>query len=248
MSDFVYDIRWSDRLDEKFITDYLSLQNEVFHCGSRDRFDLQFVNNIYGNSILVVVYLGDEPVAARALWRNDINGQESYQPGSTCVKAVCRGRGIFTEMTKRAVSELPEGVIVYNYPNYNSFPGYMKMGWCIAGKYKSRLYTSYTEFKKEHLVPIDNEYVKWWLIGTELKYKKICGRYFLVQKDRRPFCYHILGETDEQSALLFPKLSFGLIFYKSRKETWYNNKLGSSCVVTKNLDINFIPTWKIDAV
>lgn len=248
MENLRYDIRWSDSLDEKFITDYLQLQNEVFHCGSRDRFDVQFINNIYGNSILVVVYLDDEPVAARALWRNDINGQESYQPGSTCVKAVCRGKGIFTEMTKKAVSELPAGVIIYNYPNYNSFPGYMKMGWHVAGKYKSRLYTSYKAFRKEHPASIDNEYVKWWLKGTELRYKKIRGRYFLVQKDRRVFCYHILGETDEQSALLFPKLKLGLIFYKSQKETWYNKSLGASCVVTRNSDIDLIPTWKIDAV
>lgn len=248
MDNLRYDIRWSDKLDEKFIADYIYLQNEVFHCGTRERFDIQFIDNIYGKSLLVVVYLDDEPVAARALWRNDINGKESYQPGSTCVKEVCRGRGIFTEMTKKAVAELADDVIIYNYPNYSSFPGYMKMGWCVAGKYKSRLYTSYAEFKREHPISIDNEYVKWWLKGTELKYKKILGRYFLVQKDRRPFCYHILGETDRQSAMLFPKLTFGAIFYKSQKETWYNKKLGASCVVTRNSNIDFIPTWKIDAV
>ena len=248
MENLRYDIRWSDELDEKFIADYLSLQNEVFQCGTRDEFESQFINNIYGKSVLVVVYNGDEPVAARALWRNDINGKEAYQPSSTCVKDTYRGKGVFTLMTQKALSMLSSDSVIYSFPNNNSLPGYKKMGWRVYGKYKARLYLLYKNYRKEHPAQIDDEYVNWWLKGKSLLCKKIGQKYFLLQKDRRPLCYHILGEVGKKSALLFPKLIFGLIFYKSQKSVWYNKKLGTSCLVTINYDIDMIPTWKVDAV
>lgn len=248
MDNFRYDIRWSDSLDEKFIVDYLSLQNEVFNCGTREEFEKQFFQNIYGKSLLVVVYSGEEPVAARALWRNDVDGREAYQPGSVCVKKIYRGKGIFTLMTQKAIALLPSDSVIYTFPNINSLSGYKKMGWCIYGAYKARLYLSYTKYSKEHPVQIDDEYVNWWLKGKSLWCKKIGQRYFLLQKDKRPLCYHILGEIGKKSASLFPMLIFGFIFYKSQKNTWYNKKLGSSCLVTRNYDIDMIPTWKIDAV
>jgi hypothetical protein len=248
MDNVHYDIRWSDRLDERFIDDYIALQNEIFNVGSRDEFDRQFINNIYGRSVLVVVYADGEPIAARALWRNDINGNEAYQPGSTCVINKYRGRGIFMEMTRKAIAELPEGVIIYNFPNTNSFPGYMKMGWRVAGSYKARLYLSYKEYAGEHPSPIDDQYVKWWLSGKALFHKKIASHYFILQKDVRPFCYHILGEVSMRSAKMFPEVNMGLVFYKSQKVTCYNKRLGSTNVVCRNTDVSDIPTWKIDAV
>jgi hypothetical protein len=248
MSDIVYDIRWTDELDEKFIEDFLYLQSEVFHCGSRDEFRCQFEENIYGKSIVVVVYYEDRPVAARGLWRNDIEGREAYQPGGTCVLPICRGKGIFKEMTMRAIAQLSPQAIIYNFPNYNSFPGYIKMGWKLQCDYRARLYTSYSEYNKEHPIKVDEKYVNWWLLGKNLLYTKKGNHYFLVQKDRRPLCYYIFAEVDQTSALKFPKLGLGILFYKSTKTTWYNNKLGPSHVVCKNCELNYIPTWKIDAI
>lgn len=248
MSDILYDIRWTDELDEKFISDFLFVQNEVFHCGSREEFKCQFEENIYGRSVVVVVYLDGEPVAARALWRNDIDGKEAYQPGSTCVLPICRGKGIFKEMTMQAISKLPSPAIIYNFPNYSSFPGYMKMGWNLVCDYRARLYISYKAYHQEHSMIADKDYVNWWFVGKKLKFVKRGSHYFLVQKDHRPLCWHILAEVDKESALKFPKMVAGILFYKSAKVTWYNKKLGASHVVCKNRDQEYIPTWKIDAV
>jgi len=46
-----------------------------------------------------------------------------------------QGRGIFTRLTLTALDELrDEGVdIVFNTPNSNSLPGYLKMGWGVVG-------------------------------------------------------------------------------------------------------------------
>ena len=248
MDNIVYDIRWTSELDEKFICDFLYIQNEVFKCGTRQEFKRQYEENIYGESILVVVYLDKNPVAARGLWRNDLNGKEAYQPGSTCVLPICRGKGIFTEMTKRAINLLPTDVVIYNFPNSNSYPGYIKMGWHLVRDYKIRLYSSYSQFVKEHPIMLDYRYAKWWLVGKPLTYTYIRGHYFLLQKDRRTFCYRILAEVDKETALLFSRCKLGIIFYKSIRTTWYNKLLASSHVVSKNLNIDYIPTWKIDAV
>lgn len=248
MENIVYDIRWTDELEEKFISDFLYVQQEVFHCGSREEFKRQFEDNIYGTSIVVVVYLDDAPVAARGLWRNDIEGKEAYQPGSTCVLPICRGKGIFKEMTMQAIAKLPDTAYIYNFPNPNSFPGYMKMGWKLLHDYRLSVYLSYKAYHKEHPVKADSNYVDWWFVGKNLCYAKKGGHYFLVQKDHRPFCWRILAEVERESALKFPKMSIGVLFYKSTKTTWFNKRLGASHVVYRGCDIEYIPTWKIDAV
>ena len=114
---------------QKFIEDFLATETAVFGSYTRELFDKKFIRNIYGPSVLEVVYRDGEPIGARALWRNDIGGKKAYQPGDTCVVASARGGGVFTEMTKRSLTLLDDSDIIYNYPNSNSLPGYLKMGW-----------------------------------------------------------------------------------------------------------------------
>ncbi len=248
MDNILYDIRWSDQLDEQFISDFLCVQQEVFHCGTREEFQLQFEKNIYGKSIVAIAYIDGIPVAARALWRNDINGKEAYQPGGTCVLPIYRGKGIFKEMTMLAIAQLPTTAFIYNFPNYNSFPGYIKMGWKLLNDYRTRLYFLYRTYHKEHPMKADKDYVNWWFIGKNLWYTKRGKHYFLIKKDYRPFCWHILTEVDKCTAMKFPNMQIGILFYKSIKKTWYNKRLGPSHVVYRGCDIKYIPIWKIDAV
>lgn len=244
----LYDCRWSDELDEQFIKDYLFVQTEVFSCGSRDEFRRQFEQNIYGRSVIVVVYIDKKPVAARSLWRNDVCGREAYQPGSTCVLEACRGKGVFKGMTIRAIGMLPKDAVIYNFPNPNSYPGYIKMGWKLLHDYNVRLLTSYTNYHMEHPVIMDEEYADWWVVGRNLTYTKCFGHYFLLQKDHRPFCYRILSEVEECTAKKFRHTSLGLFFYKSETTTWYNKRFALGHVVTRNPELKYIPTWKIDAI
>ena len=60
-----------------------------------------------------------------------------------CVRAVdtathpdYQGRGLFTRLTKAALPELvADGVkFVFNTPNDQSRPGYLKMGWQAVGR------------------------------------------------------------------------------------------------------------------
>lgn len=249
MENIIYDIRWSNQVDEKFTSDYRHVCSTVFHNDfTQDQFDRKFIRNIYGPSVLVVVYIDDVPSAARALWRNDIDGKEAYQPGDTCVMENCRGKGVFSVMTKKSIAFLPESAIIYNFPNSNSYPGYIKMGWHVVHDYSMSLLTSYQTYHKEHPIQMDDKYAEWWIYGRNLYYTKIWGHYFIMHKDHRPFCFRILAEVTKKTALNFRKVAIGLFFYKSVRQPWYSKKLGFSHVICRYSNIRYIPTWKIDAV
>lgn len=249
MNNIIYDCRWSTDVDEKFISDFCKVEHEVFHNGySKEHFEHKFIRDIYGASVLEVVYIDDNPSAARALWRNDIDGREAYQPGDTCVLEVCRGKGVFTEMTMRSIDMLPKSAIIYNFPNLNSYPGYIKMGWRLLHQYRVKLFTSVTEYLIEHPIKMDDEYARWWILGNRLSYIRRSGHYFLLQKDRRPFCYNVFCEVNETIAQQFPRLTIGVVFYRTTKKTIFNSIFQPSHVVCRSTDVSYIPTWKIDAV
>lgn len=249
MSNIIYDCRWSDAVDEKFINDFIDTEKAVFHCNyTKEFFKKKYVDNIYGKSVVEVVYLDGEPVAARGLWRNDIYGKPSYQPGDTCVTEVCRGKGIFTEMTKKSLELLNEDDIVYNFPNQNSFPGYMKMGWKLVNEYGLKLFVSNKEYLKEHPIKMDTEYADWWLNSRKgFFYFKKGGQYYLVRKMRKG-CYKIAACVEKEVANRYSRKPFGICFYRSTKKTFYNKKLGLPVHVVSKQDIEYIPIWKIDVI
>lgn len=249
MNELVYDCRWSTSVDDKFISDFCAVERAVFHNSySKNYFKKKFQDNIYGPSVLEVVYIDGVPSAARALWRNDISGNEAYQPGDTCVLDSCRGKGVFVEMTKRAVAMLPDAPFIYNFPNPSSYPGYIKMGWSLMQEYGIRLF-SIKRYFSEHPVKMDSEYANWWIVGRKkLSYIKRKGYFFLVKSDRRPLFKHVVACVDEEIAKCFPKSGWGVFFYSSKKHTFYNSRFLKKRVVCRNSRLDYIPTWKIDSI
>ena len=244
-----YNCRWSNSLDEKFIEDFRTMCSTVFNYNfTFEEFRRKFLDNIYGESLLIVVYIDGKPCAARALWRNDINGFVSYQLGDACVLDSCRGKGIFSQMTIKAVAMLPKNALIYSFPNHYSFPGHLKMGMLLLHDYHQKLLTSYKNFVLEHPQMMDDKYFSWWIKGRNLMYTKCDGHYFLICKDNRPFCYRVIAEVSKKNAQQFPYRRLGLFFYKSKDITWYNKRFAASHVVTRNPEIGYIPIWKIDAL
>lgn len=245
-----YDCRWSHEVDEKFAGDFINTVSKVFKTNyTKELFERKYINNIYGESVLVVVYINDMPEGARGLWRNDIQNKEAYQPGDTCVTEACRGKGIFSEMTKRSVAMLPENAVIYNFPNENSFPGYIKMGWNLVNDYGFVLFHK-KSFAKEHPDKMSQEYSDWWLQDSQgIMHVRRGKEFYLLKRLNKPFCYEVLASTDKQVAERFPAASMGIYFYRSPKKTFYNKRLGMPLhVVCKNKEIQNIPLWKIDAL
>ena len=250
-TEILYDCRWSGDCDERFIDDFNHVQDQVF-AGEHTRalFQHQYVENPYGPSVLVVVYLSGKPVAARGLWRNDIDGQEAYQPGRACVLPECRGKGVFTEMTQRAISMLPKDVLIYSFPNPNSFPGYIKMGWVCIGEYYIRLFTSTKQFDQEHPLEMDETYYNWWVKGrSSLRYIKRGCSYYLVSKYPHPLCYTVLSKVSQKIAMTCKKAPwYAICWYASQHITFYNKHTQPRRPVVRNGILDSVPMWKIDAI
>src|SRR5699024_1026405 len=80
--------------------DFIEIFNTVFDMNyNMEWFNWKYMDNIYGDSYIVLVYYDNKPIAAKAFWRNDIQGYKSYQPCDTGVLKEYRKMGIFTDMT-----------------------------------------------------------------------------------------------------------------------------------------------------
>jgi GNAT superfamily N-acetyltransferase len=103
----------------------------------------------------------DNPFGASPMWIAEIDGRvagfrtfvrwELVEPTGGIARVVravdtatdpdFQGRGIFTALTLHALDELQaEGVdFVFNTPNQQSLPGYLKMGWEVVGRLTARI-------------------------------------------------------------------------------------------------------------
>ena len=240
-----YDIRWSDAVTDDYILDFIKVHSIVFGGGlDRTTFERKYRDNIYGSSLMVVAYCNGEPCAARAFWRNDLGRQAAWQPVDTCVVAEYRGKGLFTEMTQRALTFLPSNPVLYNFPNQNSLPGYLKMGWRLLKQYRLRLFTT-AKYEKEHAKQAPQDYVEWWFKGaSNLRCVRRDGKWYVVRRLNKPFCYKILSRV---STPVFPVVRLALCFYESAEKTFYNSNKIPLSVVGRNVSID-VPVWKMDAI
>lgn len=98
-------------------------------------------DNPFGPSPTWAAFAGERLVALRVLMRwefTDPDGRvvRAVRAVDTATAADFRGRGLFRTLTLAAVEELTrEGVdLVFNTPNDQSRPGYLKMGWREVGR------------------------------------------------------------------------------------------------------------------
>lgn len=112
------------------------------------------VNNPFGQSIVLLAEEDGRMAGVRAFmrWRWQ-KGTKNY----SCLRAVdtathpnFRGRGVFKKLTLQAVEiAKKEGDhFIFNTPNDQSRPGYLKMGWKTAGKINVGLKPAFNSFWK----------------------------------------------------------------------------------------------------
>lgn len=109
-----------------------------------DRYEALFawkhVENAFGPSPAWIACDGDRIAGFRTLMRWEfLDGDRvvrAVRAVDTATHPEYQGRGIFTRLTLHAIEELEtEGVdFVFNTPNDQSRPGYLKMGWQVVGQ------------------------------------------------------------------------------------------------------------------
>lgn len=108
---------------------------------NEDFFRWKHLDNPAGRSPMWVACDGGEVIGFRAMLRWEFTGPSgghirAVRAVDTATHPDHHRRGIFRALTMAAVEELSaDGVdFVFNTPNENSRPGYLKMGWIDAGR------------------------------------------------------------------------------------------------------------------
>jgi hypothetical protein len=216
-----YVLKSSDQFDQKLYEDFISVLEKVYDMKvERAVIFRKYIDNIYGNSLLLVVYDDQLPVAIDAMWRNDLYGETAYQSCDTAILKEYRGRGIFRNTTDILVGNLPEDSIIYGFPNGNSHLGYIKMGW---KQYKTYNYHFSLFGKHKYLKNLElaeTNYIDWWLNhedNEKLYSMKYYGKsYLLVEKKR--FAYCALCEVDEELSKNYKRVFPLFLFFKLNRE------------------------------
>lgn len=253
---FKYICKKSSEINKEEIKNYIIVFNKVFNLNyNSDWFIWKYINNIYGDSYIVMVYNNKgEVIAIRSFWRNDIcNAIKSFQPVDTGVVKEYRKMGIFTQMNKMVLENI-RNELIYNFPNSNSLPGYLKLGWKLKCKYN--LHIGFNLIKilyLDYLKKIDNEYLVWRFINNPVKkyfYINRKGMYFLLSYKKYNI-YYILGTFDEKYKKYFNKTTFPIIFYYSiskNRIAFLNNKCNlviKNAKAKENMDV---PIFRGDVI
>ena len=114
----------------------LSLGESLIKKSSRS-WNYKHVDNPFGVSQVLLAFENDVLVGVRAFmkwqWRLGTEVWSAYRAVDTATHPDYQGQGIFKKLTLQALDEIQkEGeTFVFNTPNNNSRPGYLKMGWQI---------------------------------------------------------------------------------------------------------------------
>lgn len=98
------------------------------------------IENPFGPSPVFVAEQEGQLIGVRAMmqwqWQTTANQYKSLRAVDTATHPQHQGKGVFNQLTQYllATAETEGYSFVFNTPNKNSLPGYLKMGWCIFSK------------------------------------------------------------------------------------------------------------------
>lgn len=98
------------------------------------------IENPFGASMVLVAENEGQLIGVRAMmrwsWQRGNDVFVSLRAVDTATHPDHQGRGIFTVLTQKMVDRAhdQDTSFIFNTPNPKSLPGYLKLGWTIAGK------------------------------------------------------------------------------------------------------------------
>ena len=103
------------------------------------------VENPFGRSLVLVAIENEKIIGVRALmrWKWQLGKKvfSAFRAVDTATHPEHQGKGIFKKLTLRAIEIAKEqgDDFIFNTPNTQSLPGYLKMGWKEVGRLKIRV-------------------------------------------------------------------------------------------------------------
>lgn len=152
-----------------------------------NRFKWTYLSKYSSSSKLIVVYDNAEPVSVRGLWKT--SWQNFYQLIDTSVKLKARGKGIFRFSNNFIIEN---NFDVFNLPNDQSRPGYLKSGWEKLDNIGVTLFT------KRNILELDLNQLVWRFVENPVRdyYFQYCikSNNYKIITIRKGFGVYI-GET-----------------------------------------------------
>ena len=207
--------KFTGELTPEDIDNYGRVFETVFGGYDRARFEKKFLRDIYGDSLFLFAFEGEECVGTQVFWRNDVGGCRAYQSCDSAILPGQQGKGIFSSLVRKGVEVLGD-VLIYGWPNCNSIHAFRKMGWIEKGTRKSRLYF---RGRIGGVDAVDKDYAEWLFSApTEHCFSKQ-GDFVLILKELKYHCFRILGKIP--AADFDPagkrRVKLPILFYHSEK-------------------------------
>jgi len=148
-------------------------------------------------------------------------------------------------MNAKGLEFIGDDCLFYNFPNDNSLPSYMKMGWFVHSKQRYKIFNPFADAKD--IPKIDEGYLDWLLGDANIKNIEYLGcfvfnkKYYLIQQKK--WCvYIVIAEVSEKNSRKLKRVNLPfLLHYSSR------GYMGRGVVRVTNIqngDID-IPLYKI---
>lgn len=107
---------------------------------SEEVWHYKHIDNPFGKSLVLLAIEDSKIIGVRALmrwkWQRGDRKFSAYRAVDTATHPDHQGKGIFKKLTLKAIeiAKAEEGDFVFNTPNNQSKPGYLKMGWQPVSK------------------------------------------------------------------------------------------------------------------
>jgi N-acetylglutamate synthase-like GNAT family acetyltransferase len=107
---------------------------------SIEYWEWKHIHNPFGQSPVLVAEIDGRIIGVRAFlrwnWKQQTHMYRAVRAVDTATDPSYQGKGIFSKLTYALLDKCKQDEIdfVYNTPNHKSQPGYLKMGWQVAGK------------------------------------------------------------------------------------------------------------------
>ncbi|HCJ07901.1 MAG TPA: hypothetical protein DHV96_05930 [Lachnospiraceae bacterium] len=213
---------YSGALTDKEIDDFKNLCISTYGEFNATSFRKKYIDNIYGESLLLFAYDSDKCAAIQCFIRSDLHNTRAMQSGDSMTRAEYQGKGLFTQLVKEGVKELETDYFIYGFPNENSFPIFKKMGWksCSRKKYL------FSCKKSRKRLPVINDTDFNWIIeqNVNVEYVKRESNYYLAKKRNRYIDVVFAKLTEDQTTFLKQGKGKILLQYDDK------GKLGYGCV------------------
>lgn len=199
---------------------------EVSSKKNSEIWNFKHEKNPFGKSLVLVAIEKEKIVGVRAFmrWEWQLGNQKfrSFRAVDTATHPDHRGKGIFKKLTLEAVSQgaKNEDHFIFNTPNSQSRPGYLKMGWEEVDKIKVELLVANPYQKSEKLSLKINEFRSLDTVVDLLNsfhMEKIAGKKFFTPKTIEYLNWRYINNPLQQYMISFDEDYFCAAYIKKHK-------------------------------